>query len=201
ETAEKELAVTDSFAFSNQGKTTYYDPAAGAVQAWIPEAAKDSIRVTVIGPNNLPLQRGAEPAGKPNTYKVDFPVKPGETRIDFNYRLPFSSPGRFATRILQKGVPTRLVAPQGIQIQGEGLEDLGREPRSQAQIFGVKASSIEVEVQGAGSMRAAEAASEDEDAGPGIQQILPRLYDRVYYVMALGVLILALGFALLYRRS
>lgn len=150
EPSEKELALTESFFFNNQGKTAYHDPAGGSVQIMIPDAAEDSIQVTATGPNNLPLQRGAAKAGKPNTYKVNFPIKPGETRIDVNYRLPFTNPGKFATRLLHKETLTRLVAPQGVEIKGAGLEELGPEPRSQARIFGVKGPSIQVEIQGNG---------------------------------------------------
>jgi hypothetical protein len=201
EPSEKELALTESFFFKNQGRTTYHDPAGGTVQIMIPDAAQDTIQATATGPNNLPLQRSAAKAGKPNTYKIDFPIKPGETRIDVSYRLPFTSPGKFATRLLHKEALTRLVAPQGVEIKGAGLEELGPEPRSQARIFGVKGPSIEVEIQGTGSIRAAEAAPEDEESGPGIKQILPRLYDRAWVIVGIALAILALGFAMLYRRE
>jgi hypothetical protein len=171
------------------------------VRVSVPDAAAGTIQVTVTGPNNLALQRSAEKAGRPNTYKVDFPVKPGESRIDVNYKLPFASPGKFSGKLLQKEALTRLVAPQGVELKGDGLEAVGREPRSQAQIFGVKRAPFEVEIQGTGSIRSSESAAEDEDSGPGIQQILPRLYDRVYIVLGLAILILALGFAMLYRRT
>ncbi|MDP2999326.1 MAG: carboxypeptidase-like regulatory domain-containing protein [Bryobacterales bacterium] len=201
EPSEKELALTESFFFNNQGKTTYHDAVGGTVQIMIPDAAKDAIQVTATGPSNLPLQRSAEKTGKPNTYKIDFPIKPGETRIDVNYRLPFTGSGKFATRLLHKEMLTRLVVPQGVEIKGAGLEELGPEPRSQARIFGVKGPSIEVEIQGTGSIRAAATAPEDDESGPGIKQILPRIYDRVWPIVGIAVAILALGFVMLYRRA
>ena len=103
--------------------------------------------------------------------------------------------------MLHKETLTRLVVPQGVEIKGAGLEELGPEPRSQARIFGVKGASIEVEIQGTGSIRAAEAAPEDDESGPGIKQILPRLYDRVWVIVGIALAILALGFVMLYRRA
>ena len=201
EPSENELALTESFFFNNQGKTTYYDPAGGTLRIMIPDTARDTIQVTATGPSNLPLQRSAAKAGKPDTYKIDFPIKPGETRIDVNYHLPFTGPGKFATRLLHKETLTRLVAPPGVEIQGVGLEELGREPSSQARIFGVKGPSIEVEIQGTGSIRTADAAPEEEESGPGIKQILPRLYDRVWVIVGIALTILVLGFVMLYRRT
>jgi hypothetical protein len=196
EPSDKELAVTESLILSNKGET-----AGAAVRVSIPDAARDTIQVTSVGPTNVPAQRTAEKAGRPNTYKIDFPVEPGETRVDVTYRLPFTSPGKFAARLLERAARNRLVAPTGVEIKGAGLELLGREPRSQAQIFEVKGDAIQVEIAGSGSMRSADAPAEDEESGPGIQRILPRLYDRIYLVVGLALAILALGFVLLYRRS
>jgi hypothetical protein len=201
EPSEKELAVTESFFYSNKGKTTYYDRAAGAVRVSVPDAAAATIQVTVTGPNSLPLPRTAEKAGRANVYKVDFPIKPGESRIDVNYKLPFTSPGKFSGRSFQKAGQTRLVAPAGVELKGGGLESIGREPRSQAQIFEIAGGAFEVEISGTGSIRGAEATSDDEDSGPGIQQILPRIYDRAGVVVGITLAILALGFLMLYRRQ
>jgi hypothetical protein len=200
EPSEKELAVTESFLFNNPGGAAFRDPSGAAVRVWIPDAAEETIQVTVIGPDNRATPAAAVRAGRPNTYQVDVPIEPGESRIDVVYRLPVASPAKFATRLLQNAAQARLVAPAGVEVEGPGLELIGREPRSQAQVFGVSGKAIEVEIAGTGSIRAAEAA-EDEESGPGIQQILPRLYDRVYLVVGLALAILALGFVMLYRRK
>ena len=201
EPSDKELAVTESLILKNTGDTAYRDPAGEAVRVSIPDAAKDTIQATSVRPNSLPAQLTAEKTGRPNAYKIDFPIEPGETRVEVVYRLPFASPGKFSTRLLQNAAQTRLVAPAGVEVKSDGLELLGREPRTQAQIFNVKGKSVEVEIQGAGSIRPAEAAPEDEEAGPGIQQILPRIYDRIYVIVGLAVAILALGFVMLFRRA
>ncbi len=201
EPSDKELAVTESLILRNKGETAYHSPAGEAVRVSIPDAAKDTIQATSVRPNSLPAQLSAEKTGRPNAYKIDFPVEPGETRVEVVYRLPFASPGKFATRLLQNAAVTRLVVPAAVEIKGPGLETLGREPRTQAQIFNVKGKSVEVEIQGAGSIRPAEAAPEDEESGPGIQQILPRIYDRIYVIVGLAVAILVLGFLMLYRRA
>ncbi len=201
EPGEKELTVTESFLFKNPEKTAVHDPVAGAVRVRVPEASGGTIQVTTTGPDNVPRQGASGKTGKKDIYKVDFPIPPGESRIDVAYRLPFTSPGKFSNRPLQKAAVTRLVAPPGVELAGQGLEVAGVEPRSQARIFNAAGGKFEIEIRGAGSIRAVDTAAEDEDSGPGIQQILPRLYDRAWVVIGIALAILALGFAMLYRRA
>jgi hypothetical protein len=106
----------------------------------------------------------------------------------------------FSGKSLQDGAPLRLVAPMGVTLTGAGLESLGQEPHTQASVYGVKGQEYKVEIQGTGTLRAAQEAME-EDAGPSIEQILPRIYTKVYWIVGLGLGVLALGFILLYRRS
>lgn len=201
EPGEKELAVTESFLFKNPEKTALHDPVAGAVRVRVPEAAGGTIQVTTTGPDSVPQQGAAGKTGKKDIYKVDFAIPPGESRIDVAYRLPFTSPGKFSNRPLQKAAITRLVAPPGVELAGQGLEMAGVEPRSQARIFDAAGGQFEIEIRGVGSIRMADTAAEDEDSGPGIQQILPRLYDRVWAVIGIALAILALGFTMLHRRA
>ena len=52
-----------------------------------------------------------------------------------------------------------------------------------------------------GSLRAAANEEGSDEDGPSIQQILPRVYERLAAIMIPALLILALGFVLLYRRG
>jgi hypothetical protein len=109
-------------------------------------------------------------------------------------------PRTFSGRTLQKDAPLRLAVPSGVSLTGEGLTLLGQEPQSQASIYGLKTQEYKVEIQGAGSMGQAPAAAEG-GSDSGLDQILPRVYDNVYQIVGLGLLVLALGFVLLYRMK
>ncbi len=196
----EELAVTETVLFSNEGKTTYNDPARGTLRFYLPDAAKGEARVMAQAPQGMPVQKEARKTSAPGVYSVDFPIKPGETRFDVSYRVPFSGAGKFTGRAPGADVPIRLVAPVGVTIQGAGLVPLGQEPSTQASLFEVKGSEYTVEIQGTGTLRAQEAAAED-DSGPGIDTILPGIYDRAPWIAGLAAAILALGFVLLYRRG
>jgi len=200
EPVDNQLFVTENVIFGNGGNVTYNDSASGAVRVHIPDAAAGNIRVMATAPNGVPVQRTAEKTSQAGVYKIDFPIKPGETRIDVSYAIPFTTPGSFTGRVLQRDAPVRLVTPEGVALSGEGIESLGHEPNSHASIYAVKGTEYKVEIQGAGKLRPAQEAAEEE-AGPGIEQILPRVYGRVYWIVGLGLAILMLGLIVLYRGS
>lgn len=196
-----ELAVGETFLFRNDSKLTYNDSTNGTVHVYLPDGiAPDKVAVTISTAQGMPIQRGVEKTKQKNVYKVDYPVKPGETRFDIAYSLPAANPQTFAGKIVQTGGPTRLVVPRGVTLTGDNLTSLGPEPTTQANIYEVKGDSYKVNIQGTGSIQSNQSGS-DDDSGPGIQEILPKLYDRLYWVLGLSLTILALGFVLLYRKD
>lgn len=194
EPSDGRLAVTETLLFENGGKLAYNDPDRGTLRLWLPPGAK--ARVMATAPAGMPVERAAVPAGLPNVYKVDFPIKPGETRFDVTYTLP--DPAEFRGKVLHNGV-VRLVAPSGVTLSGNAIELVGREPRTQAAIYSIQGTEYAVRIEGSGTLRAA--ADESEDSGPGLQQILPRVYDRAPWIVGLALGALTAGLILLYRRS
>ncbi len=205
EPGSDKLSVSETWFFKNDGDKTFNNPADGTLRFFLPPAAKGEVQVRATAPAGVPLDRSAEKTGKPDTYKVDFAIKPGETRIDIVYAVPFSPGGEFKSRLLNTDGPTRLIAPEGVLIEGDGVSSLGQEPQTKAGIFQVKGAQYAIKIQGTGSLRsAAEAAGaggDDEEGGPGIDQILPPIFDHRFLLVALALGILAAGFALLYVRG
>ena len=201
EPGEQQLSVGETFMVINDGNRTYHDPANGTLRFFVPAAAGDSLKVMAQAPQGMPLERVAEPAGPPGVYKLNFAMKPGETRIDVSYAMPFSAGGSFAGKLLVKGVPTRLVVPNGVSLVGEGVKPVGQEPTTQAAVYETSEAAYQAIIQGTGSLRAAANEEGSDEDGPSIQQILPRVYERLAAIMIPALLILALGFVLLYRRG
>jgi hypothetical protein len=138
---------------------------------------------------------------RPDVFGVDFAIKPGETRIDVTYATPYARGTPYQGRILTKDDDTYLIAPSGIEMKGEGLTDLGPEPRTQARIYGLAASAYKIELSGEAAHAPSPETAEQEDSGPQIQQILPRINRQAALILALALGILALGFVLLYRAG
>jgi len=55
----------------------------------------------------MPVQASPVPLGDPNHYAFIFPIRPGETRFQISYRLPYGGSLKFAPRVL---MPTDTVA-------------------------------------------------------------------------------------------
>ena len=198
EPARGQLLVAEWYMFRNTGKITYNDVEGGTLRFYLPASANGAVKVNATAPQGMPVPQAADKTATANVYKVAFPIKPGETRIDINYAIPFNAPGTFEGKILYKGGPTRLVAPNGVTLKGDGIQSIGQEPKSQAGIYDVKGPDFKVEISGAGSLEA-ENAGDDSGGGPTYEQIPPRVYGKMTWIMGLTFGILALGFALLYR--
>ncbi len=194
EPVQNELAVRESIMLRNDGQLPFSDPNHAIVRFYVPDSALRPPTVSATAPNAAPVEQPAVKTGERNLYKVDAPVQPGETRFDISYAVPFSIPGVFSGKVLDKEGRLWLVAPQGISLNGDGLQPPEQDPNSRASIYAVKGREYKVELEAA-------AADGGEDSGPSLDQILPRIYGSVYPILGLAFGILALGFVLHYRMS
>jgi hypothetical protein len=164
----------------------------GTLPFYLPAAANGKVQVNATAPGGTPIEAAVKKTSKPDVFAVDFPMKPGETRFDLTYTVPYTEGAAYEGKIVTKDDNTYLIAPNGMTLQGENLNDLGQEPRTQAHIYGLTGAAYKVELT-------AEAA--DSDSGPRIEQIMPRIYGQAWLIVALALGILALGLALLYRAA
>ncbi len=207
------MAVAESYIFDNDGKTTWNNPETGTLQFMLPAAAGGKVEINVLAPGGLPIRRAADPAGKPNTFKVDFPIKPGQSEIRMEWQMPFTSPGVFEDAILAKGAPDlKLLAPVGVTLTGEGITSLGKEPTTGATIYNVPGAKFSLNVEGSGTLKTA--AGDEDNGSPKVSENMPQLYGltlatgdpiapflAVKWVVISILGMLAIGFALLYRKG
>lgn len=196
-----EVLLNETLIYRNTGNITYDDPQAGSMRFYLPPAANGQVRVNVTGPQGMAIERPAEKTQQDNVYRVSYPIKPGETRFDLSYVLPTGSPSVLHGRLLHKEGSTRLVAPAGVTLEGDNLVQLGNEPTTQAAIYEVKGTDFKVNISGIGLLRSANSAPDEDTGSPQIQQIQPRVYEKLPWIVAITLAILALGMALLYRAS
>jgi hypothetical protein len=197
-----QMVINETYLCSNGGKTTWNDPGHGTVRFYLPAGAGGKVAVNATGPGGLPLGVPVDKTSTPDVYAVDFPVKPGETRVDLSYTVPYTEGAAYAGKIVTKDDNTYLIAANGVTLHGENLNDLGLEPRTQAHIYGLTGASYQVELTGAATAAPEEnAEASDSDSGPRIEAIMPRIYGQAKLILALALGILALGLALLYRAN
>ena len=208
--------VSESFVFKNDGKVTFNDPDNGTLRFWLPAAGQGKAEVNVLSPGSVPVRRAPQKTSQANVMMLDFPILPGESRVDVSYTMPFTSPGDFDVKTFYKGNSTKLVAPVGVTMKATGLQNLGQEPRTKATIYGIDAPAVTVQVDGTGALSRGDDQSSDSGGGSQSQlmQILPRLYQSadpaggfatavlsVKWILLLAFGILGLGFILLYRKA
>jgi len=191
------IGVAESYMFENDGKTTWNNPDAGTLQFTLPAAAEGKVEVNVLAPGGLPIRRSADPAGKPNTFKVDFPIKPGESEIRMEWSMPFTSPGVFEGAVIAKGAPDlKLLAPVGVTLKGDGVTSLGQEPTTGATIYGVAGATYSINVEGTGTLKKPRLYGLTVATGNPVEPFL-----AVKWILASVLGMLAVGFALLYRKG
>ncbi|MBY0503818.1 MAG: carboxypeptidase-like regulatory domain-containing protein [Bryobacteraceae bacterium] len=196
-----ELRVRETLIYDNPTQTTLADPANGSIRFFLPPMSKGQAKIDASsGSRGMPLKRAAKPTGEANIYTVDFPLKPGETRFDISWTSPFAPPGDLNTRILHQG-QTRVIAPRGVTLKSDALTFLTNEPRTMASVFTAKNGPVSISIEGAGTLANTAPPSEEEDQGPPIDTIFPKLYDRIYWVVGLVSAIFGLAFYLLYRQA
>jgi 5-hydroxyisourate hydrolase-like protein (transthyretin family) len=203
ETDGKELIVNESVVFQNDSQTTWYDPKNGTLRVYVPPAAGDEVRARVLSPGGMPVERQPKRAAEKGVWYLDTAVKPGETRFDISYKMPATDPVTYSGRILHDPSSVRLVIPQGISLQGDGVAQMGTEPTTQATVWSVKDAAFKVTLTGTGALREAPASQQDSGGdGPGIQTIQPPGYERNWkIILALTLAILALGFVAQYLKG
>jgi hypothetical protein len=213
-----QVQVSESYVWTNTGKVTYSDPDRGTLRIYLPPETQGKAEVNVVAPNSVAIRRSADPTNEPNVFKIDFPVKPGESRVDVTYKMPFTTPAKFTDKWLFPNPNTKLLAPLGVTFSGAGLSQVGQEPTTKATIYNFDGPALAMDVQGTGTLPRGDAAAASDansggDSDDQIAELLPQLYGKVSpvdgflgalnsvkWILTLAVGMLALGFVYLYRK-
>src|SRR5262249_14696413 len=113
------VSVAEIYDFQNDGKKTWNNPDARTLHFALPPPAHGEVEINVLAPGGLPIRRAADPLGKqeidkPNTFKLDFPIKPGQSEIRMQWSMPLTSPGVLEDTVLAKDAPAmKVLAPTG----------------------------------------------------------------------------------------
>ncbi len=199
-----EMAVNETFLLDNDGKTAWNDPASGTLRFYLPAAAKGKAEVNATAPEGMPIRAALLKSPAPDVFGVDFPIRPGETRIDLSYAVPYTEGEPYQGKIVSRDETTYLIAPDGVTLTGDNLSDKGVEPRTRTHIYVLTAAAYKIALTGAPAA-ARESPSEDSaaasDGAPQVEEIMPRVFGQAPLILGFALAILALGFAILYRAS
>jgi 5-hydroxyisourate hydrolase-like protein (transthyretin family) len=100
------LRIVENFFLKNDSNPPLTQFSKSPFDFWLPPNA------TVEGaaaqsPDGMPVRQAPVPLGEPNHYTFLFPIRPGETRFQITYRLPYTGKLDFAPKL---SMPTDTVA-------------------------------------------------------------------------------------------
>jgi len=207
EPSSSRINVDETVIVQNDTNTTFNSDELGAMRFYLPPAANGQVRISARGPQGMPLPRPAEKTEQNDIFKVQYPVKPGETEFQITYVLPVGSPFTFQGRVVNlKGMPAgplRLIAPLGVTLAGTDIQQVGTEPTTQASIYNVVSNgSFSVDVTGTGALHnAADSGSSDTSDSPQVTEGLPRIYSHLTVLVVLAFSILGVGLIMLFKKG
>lgn len=199
EPAGGQMGIQETFLFTNPGKTAWNDAANGTLRFYLPAPAGGKASVNATPPGGLPIGATVVKTSKPDIMGVDFAIRPGETRFDVAYAVPYTDGAPYEGKIVTRDENTYLIAPNGVTLTGAGLNDLGAEPQTQARIYGLTGASYKISLTGAPVEAAAADAGDGSEGGPQFEEVPPHAFTHAKLIVGLGLAILALCFAILYR--
>jgi hypothetical protein len=102
----KALRIVENFFVKNESSPPLTQFSDRPFEFYLPEGAVVE-GSAALAPGGMPVQASPVPLGDPNHYAFIFPIRPGETRFQISYRLPYSGSLKFAPRV---ATPTDTVA-------------------------------------------------------------------------------------------
>ena len=202
-----QMTVEETYIIDNMGNAAWSDPDNGKLHVWVPAAAGGKIEVNATAPQGMAIPAPTIQSGVKDVYGVNFAIKPGQTRIDVDYAVPYTEGAPYQGKIASKDENTYLVVPNGVSIAGENLNDLGIEPKTQARLYGFAGAAYNVQLTGSvapaeASDAASGGSSDSADSGaPQVEVAMAHVNGQRWLIVGLALGILALGFVMLYRAS
>jgi hypothetical protein len=101
------LDVSDTYVLNNQSQPPRSRIGNQTFAVTLPDGAEMG-EASITGPSGMPLTVAPVPSGVKNRYAFDFPVRPGQTRFEVVYKVPYNGQYEFSftpeTRLNELGV-------------------------------------------------------------------------------------------------
>ncbi len=207
------VRVTEVIVFVNASKPprSYVPDSRTSVLVFrTPPDAGEDVRAFVVGPGGMPLRQQPQPGQEPNTHVLDYPLRPGTTQIEFSYVVPLANNRyEFVQRLPAVGSTPNVVTPlEGIRLAGRSLGEPRDVPERQVRVYTARLTKqnelrFQIEVDPAVLAAASQASAQPQPStsatGEGSVTLIPNpVAEAKWYIVALTLLVLALGLYYLY---
>jgi hypothetical protein len=169
ETGPQGLHVIQNYFVKNESKPPRTQFSKQAYEIYLPPDAKIEASAA-MGPGGMPVASSPIPLGEKGHYAFVFPVRPGETRFQLSYTLPYSGSYKFAPHLALPTENVAIMMPKSMQFEG-GAPFQPADVDAHAQTFLAKnvqpSQPLEFTVSGTGVMpRDSEQAAAGAPGGP-----------------------------------
>jgi hypothetical protein len=179
ETDPQGLHVIENYFVKNESNPPKTQFSPRAYEIYLPPDARID-GSAAMGPGGMPVSSSPVPTGEKGYYSFVFPVRPGETRFQISYHLPYNGSFNFTPKVSMPTQNVAIMLPKSMKFAGGGSvsfqtinDDVNAQTflarnvsPSQAIAFSVSGSgSMPRETQGQGPNEPGAAGS--PEAGPG----------------------------------
>jgi hypothetical protein len=171
ETDQQGLHVIQSYFVKNGSTPPRTQLSTHSYEIYLPEGAQIEASAA-MAPGGMPVSSSPVPLGDKGHYAFVFPIRPGETRFQLSYRLPYSGSLKFSERLAIPAENVAILMPKAMKFTPSAsmpFQPINDDPN--AQTFLAKnvpaAQPVEFTVSGSGSMPREAQAGEGSSAQAG----------------------------------
>jgi hypothetical protein len=172
ETTPQGLHVVQNYFVKNDSNPPRTQFSNRAYEIYLPSDAKIEASAA-MGPSGMPVSSSPMKLDDPGHYAFIFPVRPGETRFQLSYSLPYSGSYKFTPRISMPTQNLAIMLPKSMQFSGGALfqqADVDANAQTLLARNVQPSQELAFTVSGTGSMpRDSEQAGASAQAGAGAQ--------------------------------
>jgi hypothetical protein len=127
ETNQQGLSVTESYFIRNESKPPKTQLSARSFEFYLPEDAVLE-GATATGPGGMAVSNAPVPAGDKGHYAFIFPLRPGETRFQVGYHVPYNGSAKMLAHVTMPAENVAVMLPKSMNFDGgKDFQALGGE--------------------------------------------------------------------------
>ena len=123
ETDQQGLNVTESYFVRNESKPPKTQLSEHSFEIYLPEGAKLE-GATAAGPGGMAVSSSPVPMGDKDHYAFVFPLRPGETRFQIGYHLPYSGSLGLKARVSMAADNVAVMLPKSMSFESGKFQAL-----------------------------------------------------------------------------
>src|SRR5277367_4312774 len=114
ETDQQGLHVIQNYFVKNDSSPPRTQLSTHSYEIYLPEGAQIEASAA-MAPGGMPVSSSPVPLGDKGHYAFVFPIRPGETRFQVSYRLPYSGSFNFSERLALPAANVAIIMPKAMK--------------------------------------------------------------------------------------